>query len=138
MVEELRFSHTYDKLYDLNDGHQVTTIRRRDKFQFGDKVKVMTNGRFLCYAQIKSTKKLQILKIDTADLIQDVSPHADTREEAIAFISSFYTSPMTEDSVVFLYRLKRISESQVITKITQLDFSEKRLPEGELTSNWRI
>ena len=137
-MQVLKFSHTYDKLYALNDGHQVTTIRRRNKFQFGEKVKVMTNGKFLCYAQIKSIKKLQILKIDTADLIQDVSPHADTREEAIAFISSFYTSPMTEDSVVFLYRLKRISESQVITKITPLDFSQKRLPEGKASSNWRV
>ena len=138
MVEELRFSHTYDKLYDLNDGHQVTTIRRRNKFQFGDKVKIMTNGKFLCYAKITSIKKLAIIKISTTELLRDVSPHADTRTEAIAFISSFYTSPMTEDSVVFLYRLKRISESQVITKITPLDFSQKRLPEGELTSNWRL
>ena len=137
-MQVLKFSHTYDKLYALNDGHYATTIRRRNKFQMNDKVKVMTNGKFLCYAKITSIKKLAIIKISTAELLRDVSPHAHTREEAIAFISSFYTSPMTEDSVVFLYRLKRIPESQVITKITPLDFSEKRLPEGKASSNWRV
>ena len=116
-MDELNFSKNYDKLYALNDGYQATTIRRRNKFQMGDKVKIMTNGKFLCYAQIKSLKKLQIRKIATDELLADVSPHASTRAEAIAFISNFYTIPMTEKSVVFLYTLKRISENKVVKQI---------------------
>ena len=116
-MEELRFSHTYDKLDVLNDGQQATTIRRRNKYQMGEKVKIMIKGKFLCYAQIKSLKKLQILKIETDELLADVSPQANTRAGAIEFISSFYKIPMTEESVVFLYTLKRIPASQVIKKI---------------------
>lgn len=113
-MQTLPFSKNYDKLYALNDGHSATTIRRRNKYQMGEQVEVLTNGKFLCYAQIKSSKKLQILEIETVDLIRDVSPHATNREEAIKFISSFYKIPLTEESEVYLYTLKRIPENEVI------------------------
>ncbi len=116
-MKELNFSYAYDKLYNLNDGYHATTIRRRNKFKKGEKVKILANRQFLCYAQIKTIKKLQIKEINTIELLLDVAPHADTREEAIAFINRFYRIPLTEESEVFLYTLKRIPESQVIVKI---------------------
>ena len=117
-MKELKFSYTYDKLCLLNDGYHATTIRRRNKFKLNEKVKVIANGQFLCYAQIKKIRKIQIKELSDFELIDDVSPHADTREAALALINRFYRNPISEESVVFLYSLKRIPESAVIIKIT--------------------
>ncbi len=116
-MQNLNFSYTYDKFCALNEGHRTTTIRRRKKLKKGEKVKVLANGQFLCYAQIKTIKKLKIREIETIKLLEDVSPHANTRVAAIAFINRFYKTPLTEESTVFLYTLKRIPESQVIVMI---------------------
>ncbi len=116
-MQNLNFSYTYDKLYALNEGHRATTIRRRNKFSLGENVKVLANGQFLCYAKIIIIERVKIREIDDIKLLADVAPHADTREAAIALINKFYRIPLTEESEVFLYTLKRIPESQVIVKI---------------------
>ena len=117
-MQNLKFSYTYDKLCLLNDGHHVTTIRKRNKFKLNEKVKVIANDQFLCYAQIIKIRKVQIKELYDFELLNDVSPHADTREAALALINRFYRNPISEESVVFLYSLKRIPESAVIIKIT--------------------
>ncbi len=116
-MKNLNFSYTYDKLYLLNEGHRATTIRRRNKFRLGEKVKILANGQHLCYAKIIIIERVKISEIDDIKLLADVAPHADTREAAIALINRFYRIPLTEESEVFLYTLKRIPESQVIVKI---------------------
>ena len=125
-MQELKFSHTYNKLYALNEGHRATTIRRRNKFHLGEKVKILTNGQFLCYAKIVIIERVRISEIDDIKLLADVAPHASTRKEAIEFINRFYRIPLTEESEVFLYTLKRIPENQVVLEISSTN------PLGEL------
>ncbi|MCE7748398.1 MAG: hypothetical protein GPJ51_08365 [Candidatus Heimdallarchaeota archaeon] len=117
-MEELRFSHNYDKLYHLVDGHRATTIRRRKKFNTGDQVKVLHCGSFLCYAKIGSIQKLTIREISTIELIDDVAPNANTREAAIEFVSNFYQVPITERSVVHFISFRRINEAKVVKQMT--------------------
>ena len=116
-MQNLNFSYTYNKLYGLNDGHRATTIRRRNKFRLGEQVKVFTNRQFLCYAKIAIIERVKISEIDDIKLLADVSPHANTRKDAIAFINRFYRNPLTEESEVFLYTLKRIPESKLVLEI---------------------
>ena len=106
-MNDLKFSHSYDKLYLLNDGHVITTIRRRNKFKVAAIVRVITNGKFLCNAKIMSILKTKIKHIDDPTLLNDVSPQANNRLDAIAFINTFYKIPLTEDSEVFIYNLIR-------------------------------
>ncbi len=71
-MKNLNFSYTYDKLYLLNEGHRATTIRRRNKFRLGEKVKILANGQHLCYAKIIIIERVKIREIDDIKLLADV------------------------------------------------------------------
>lgn len=107
-MKSLPFSHHYDKLDSLLNGGTITTIRRRNHFRRLEKVKVIRNNQFLCYAQITVIKKLKLKEIDDITLWNDVSPHAETREEAIDFINQFYRNALTKNSEVYLFYLKEV------------------------------
>ena len=132
-MDDLKFSHDYDKLDSLKKGETITTIRKNNYFQTRDKVKVMQNGSFLCYAQLLTIDKIIIRTISTETLIKDTAPHAKTRKEALELLNSFYPKkPLHEGSFVFLYHLRRILAKDVIVKITlqQSNISEEDIPES--------
>ena len=106
-MKTLPFSHHYDKLDSLQDGETITTIRRRNHFRRSEKVQILSKGHFFCLAQITVIKKLKLKEIDDITLWRDVSPHAETREEAIDFINQFYRNALTENSEVYLFYLKK-------------------------------
>ena len=132
-MDELKFSHDYDKLDSLKKGETITTIRKNNSFQTREKVKVTQNGSFLCYAKLLNIEKKLIRDINTETLIKDTAPHATNRKEALELLNSFYRNPLHEGSIVYFYTLRMIPAKDVI--VNTLDFSQKRLPEGELSTN---
>ena len=117
-MDKLKFSHDYDKLDSIQKGETITTIRKNNSFRTRDKVKVMQNGSFLCYAQLLTIDKIIIRNISTETLIKDTAPHAKTRKEALELLNSFYPKkPLHEGSLVFLYQLRKISEKDVIVNL---------------------
>ena len=116
-MEDLIFSDDYDNLDSLKSGETITIIRKNNSFHTRQKVRVMQNGSFLCYAQLLTINKIIIRTISTETLIKDTAPHAKTRKEALELLNSFYRKPLHEGSMVFIYTLKRISENNVITTI---------------------
>ena len=119
-MDDLKFSHDYDKLDSLKSGETITTIRKNNYFQTRDKVRVMQNGSFLCYAQLLTIDKIILRTISTETLIKDTAPHAKTRKEALDLLNSFYPKkPLHEGFLVFLYQLRKIHVKDVIVTITK-------------------
>lgn len=118
-MQVLPFSHTYDKLNSLKKGETITTIRKNNSFHTREKVKVMQNGSFLCYAQLLTIDKIVIRTISTETLIKDTAPHATDRKEALELLNSFYRNPLHEGSIVYFYTLRKILAKEVLVKISK-------------------
>jgi len=105
-MKELKFSHLYTKIDDLQSGQTITTIRRRRKsIQIKDCIYVRLNNRYLCIAEIVKIEKKRLKDISTDLLKKDTDKK--TRQEAVRLLNSFYRNKITEDEELFIFYLRK-------------------------------
>ena len=104
----LRFSHNYEKLSKLQQGEVITTIRRQlHNRHIGQIVDVRLKYIHVCYAKIVDIQKRPLYEISDELLIQDTTPFAKNRTEAIALLNSFYRKPLRDTEELFILFLKK-------------------------------
>ncbi len=110
-MKAINFSHHYRKLELLENGKTITTIRKHNKGLHVDEiVNITLRKALICQVQIERIEQKQIKHLSAEFLINDTSPHASNRKEALKFINGFYRIPLHEGSYVYVFYLKKIEE----------------------------